>query len=55
MRGFVKTLFGDRHNVAVVGMLLAVAAGLIALGQGTLAIYAVPLLAMAGIVWLALH
>ncbi len=55
MKAFVKTLFGDAANVAVVLALVAVAFGLIAAGQGGIAVYAVPLLAMAGIVWLAHH
>jgi len=55
MKAFVKTLFGDAHNVAVVVILVAVSLGLVAAGQGALAVYLVPLLAMAGIIWLAHH
>lgn len=55
MKAFVKTLFGDAANVAVVLVLVAAAFGLIATGQGGIAVYVVPLLAMAGIVWLAHH
>jgi hypothetical protein len=55
VKAFVKTLFGDARNVAVVAILVAVAFGLVAAGQGGLAVYLVPLLAMAGIVWLAQH
>jgi hypothetical protein len=55
MKALVKTLFGDVRNVAVVALLVAVAFGLIAAGQADIAVYVVPVLAMAGIVWLALH
>jgi hypothetical protein len=55
MKAFVKTLFGDLRNVAVVAVVVVVAVALIAAGQPDLAAYAVPLLAMAGIIWLARH
>ncbi len=55
MRGFLKTLFGDRNNVAVVAVLVAVAFGLVEAGQAEAAVYALPLLVMAGVVWLASH
>ena len=55
MRAFVKTLFGDLHNVAVVAIVIAVGSALIAARRPELAVYVVPLVAMAGIIWLARH
>jgi hypothetical protein len=55
MKAFLKTLFGDVNNVAVVALLVAIAFGLIGIRQPEIAVYVVPVLVMAGIVWLAQH
>lgn len=55
MRAFIKTLFGDAHNVAVVALLLAVELGLGASGYRGAAAFLVPPLALAGVGWLAWH
>lgn len=52
---FAKTLFGDRHNVAVVLILLAIEVALVRLGYGREGVVAVPLATMAGVVWLMRH
>ena len=53
MGPFLKTLFGDARNVAVVAVLLAVEAVLIHTGHGREATILVPLATMAGVAWLA--
>ena len=53
MGPFLKTLFGDARNVAVVVVLLAVEAVLIHTGHGREATILVPLATMAGVAWLA--
>ncbi len=53
MRAFLKTLFGDARNVAVVALLVAVEAGLVRAGLGREAVFLVPLAVMAGVAWLA--
>lgn len=53
MAPFLKTLFGDVRNVAVVAVLLAVEVVLIHTGHGREAVIVVPLATMAGVTWLA--
>ena len=55
MRSFIKTLFGDGPNVAVVAVVVVITYALLAVHADDVAVYAMPLLAMAGIVWLARH
>ncbi len=53
MGPFLKTLFGDVRNVAVVAMLLALEVVLVHTGHGRGATILVPLATMAGVAWLA--
>ncbi len=53
MGPFLKTLFGDARNVAVVAVLLAVEVVLVRTGHGREATVLVPLATMAGVAWLA--
>ena len=53
MRAFLKTLFGDAHNVAVVALLLAVALALTCTGHPHAAAYILPPLTLLGVAWLA--
>lgn len=53
MAGFLKTLFGDARNVAVVAVLLAIEAIMVRAGYGRAATVLVPLATMAGVTWLA--
>ncbi len=53
MGPFLKTLFGDTRNVAVVAVLLAVEVLLIRTGHGREAAVLVPLATIAGVTWLA--
>lgn len=55
MKAFVKTLFGDLRNLATVACIVAAAAALIEAGLAREAVYAVPLLVMAAVAWLAHH
>jgi hypothetical protein len=53
MGPFIKTLFGDARNVAVVAILLAIEAVLIHTGHGREATILVPLATLVGVAWLA--
>ena len=53
MKALIKTLFGDAHNVAGVAIVGAVALALIATHHASLAPYAVPLITLAVVGWLA--
>ena len=53
MGPFLKTLFGDMRNVAVVAVLLAIEIVLVRTGHGREATVLVPLVTMAGVAWLA--
>ncbi len=53
MGPFLKTLFGDRRNVAVVAALLALEFMLVRTGHGGAATIVAPLATMAGVAWLA--
>ena len=53
MGPFLKTLFGDARNVAVVAALLAIEAALVRTGHGREATLLMPLATMAGVAWLA--
>jgi len=52
MGPFLKTLFGDARNVAVVAVLLAIEVVLVRTGHGREATVLVPLATMAGVAWL---
>ncbi len=53
MAPFLKTLFGDVRNVAVVATLLAIEIVLVRAGHGREATILVPLATMVGVAWLA--
>ncbi len=53
MGPFLKTLFGDARNVAVVAMLPAIEVLLVRTGHGREATVMVPLATIAGVTWLA--
>jgi hypothetical protein len=53
MGPFLKTLFGDARNVAVVAVLLAIEVVLVRTGHGREATVLVPLATMASVAWLA--
>lgn len=53
MSSFVKTLIGDRWNVAVVAGIVLVAYALAAAGQVDIEAYLVPIVTLAGVGYLA--
>ena len=53
MRALCKALFGDVHNVAAVGVVMATGVALIRAGAGAATVYPIPLLVLAGVAWLA--
>ncbi len=53
MGPFVKTLFGDARNVAVVAAVVALEFALVRSGHAREAALLVPIAVMAGVVWLA--
>jgi hypothetical protein len=53
MSAFFKTLFGDAGTVTVVTLVMAAELLLIATGHADMAGFAVPLLVLAGVGWLA--
>jgi hypothetical protein len=55
MTAFLKTLFGDAGTVAVVTIVMAAELLLVAGGQVATAGFAVPLVVLAGVAWLARH
>ena len=55
MKAFVKTLFGDAHNLAAVGGVLAVALFAVGLGHAEWAVFAMPGAALAAVAWLVRH
>ena len=55
MKAFLKTLFGDAWNVAIVALILAVEIALAQSGHAAAAAYLVPPLTLTGIGWLAWH
>lgn len=55
MNAFIKTLFGDARNIAGVGLILAVAAGLTVIGHPGWAVFAMPVTGLAVVAWLACH
>jgi hypothetical protein len=55
MKAFLKTLFGDARNVAVVAVILGVEIALRQSGHVVAAAYLVPPLTLVGIGWLARH
>jgi len=55
MRAFAKTLFGDARNLAGVVMVVAVAAGLTRVGHADWAVFAMPVVGLGIVGWLAGH
>jgi hypothetical protein len=55
MKAFIKTLFGDRWNIAGVAVIVAVAAGLTGLGHAGWAVFAMPVAGLAVVGILARH
>lgn len=55
MKAFVKTLFGDTWNIAGVALIVAVAAGLTAMDHATWAVFAMPIVGLGVVAWLARH
>ncbi|MDA8383172.1 MAG: hypothetical protein M0037_08960 [Betaproteobacteria bacterium] len=55
MRALFKTLFGDRANLAVVAVVLALEGLLVHTGHARDAAFAVPVVTLAGISWLAMR
>lgn len=53
MGSFIKTLFGDARNVAVVSAIILLELALVRLGLGRGAVLLVPAATMAGVAWLA--
>ena len=53
MRAFLKVIVGDRRNLAVVAIAVALAAALVEAGLVTSAAIVVPLFLLAGVRWLA--
>ncbi len=55
MRAFAKTLFGDATNLGAVALIVAVAAGLTELGHADWAVYAMPVVGLGVVAWLAMN
>jgi hypothetical protein len=55
MRAFVQTLFGDTRNIAGVALIVAVAMGLTGLGHPGWAVFAMPIVGLGVVAWLAQH
>ena len=55
MRALFKTLFGDLRNIIGVAVMLGVAVGLAAVGRGDWAAFAVPVVGLGVVAWLAGH
>jgi hypothetical protein len=53
MKAFLKTLFGDPENVAVVSLVMVAEVALVAVGQPALGAVLVPVGVLAGVAWLA--
>ena len=53
MKAFLSTLFGDARNCCVVAALIATEAAMVYGGLAQGAAFAVPVVALAGIAWLA--
>ncbi len=53
MGPFIKTLFGDARNVAVVALVVAIGWALIHSGFGREAVLLIPVATMVGVAWLA--
>jgi len=53
MKALVKTLIGDVANLSVVAVILFAAAALTWIGESAIAVYAIPLMTLAGVAWLA--
>jgi hypothetical protein len=55
MKAFVKTLFGDKLNIAGVALIIAVATILTETGHADWAVFAMPVVGLAVIAALAYH
>ena len=53
MRAFFKTLFGDAWNLTAVGSVMAAEVAITQSGNGAVAAYLIPALALASVAWLA--
>ena len=53
MAPFIKTLFGDARNVAVVSAIILLEFALVRFGLGREAVVLVPAATLAGVAWLA--
>ena len=53
MKALFKTLFGDARNTMGVGVMVALAAGLTVAGQADWAVFAVPVMGLGVVAWLA--
>jgi len=55
MSGLIKTLFGDKRNILVVLLILAIEMVLVKTGNAPVAAYAMPLITLCGVSYLARH
>jgi hypothetical protein len=55
MKAFVKTLFGDARNIAGVALVVAMAACLTGVGHPAWAVFAMPVVGLGVVAWLAHH
>lgn len=55
MKALIKTLFGDRRNLAVVTVIVALEFVLVRLGGGRECVFVAPPLILGGTTWLALR
>jgi hypothetical protein len=55
MKAFTKTLFGDVWNLAGVAVVVAVAVGLTSAGHADWAAFAMPVVGLCVVGWLARH
>ncbi len=53
MGPFIKTLFGDAQNIAVVAAIITLELALVRSGLGREAVLLVPIVTMGGVAWLA--
>jgi len=53
VRAFVKNLFGDGWNIAGVAAIVAIAAGLAGIGRADWAVFAMPVVGLGVVGWLA--
>jgi len=53
MRIFIEALVGDARNVSVVAVVMLAELALVFTGHANVAVFAIPLLTLAGAAWLA--